>query len=196
MYLQEIQTTLSGELECVHFDLERMGNQLLECSIGTGDPSTRSKSGKRHFRAHLTGDIEGRCTRQMEIFLAYLEIRSSGEYLPSVIWKNLSNSKYFRPESNPAYVNRNRDGSAFALSVGCFPPLRTNLLSCHFRIGIYQYALPLSLQFSSQCSPCFQTRHFCTGSCLAPPRQTPRADSVGHSRPVHLTRFTGSQRSW
>ena len=75
MYLQEVQTTRSGELECVHFDLERMGNQLLECSIGTGDPSTRSKSGKRHFRAHLTGDIEGRCTKQMEIFLAYFEIR-------------------------------------------------------------------------------------------------------------------------
>src|SRR5258707_14363970 len=55
VYLQEIQTTLSSELACVGVDLKRM---LLECSIGTGDPSTRSESGTRYFRAHLTGDKE------------------------------------------------------------------------------------------------------------------------------------------
>ncbi|KAI9444735.1 hypothetical protein H4582DRAFT_1806162 [Lactarius indigo] len=53
-------TTLSGELACVRVDLERMGNQLLECSIGTRVVSIGPKLGTRYFRAHLTGDREER----------------------------------------------------------------------------------------------------------------------------------------
>lgn len=60
-YIYRIQTTHSGgKLACVRVDLEGVGNQLLECSMETGDPSTGPKLGTRFFRTHLTGDRDER----------------------------------------------------------------------------------------------------------------------------------------
>jgi hypothetical protein len=53
-------TTLSGGLACARVDMESVGNQLLECSIGTGVPNAGPKSGIRYFRTHLTGDRDER----------------------------------------------------------------------------------------------------------------------------------------
>jgi hypothetical protein len=60
VYVYRIQTTLSGGLACARVDMESVGNQLLECSIGTGVPNAGPKSGIRYFRTHLTGDRDER----------------------------------------------------------------------------------------------------------------------------------------